>query len=117
MATTTVRGAVTRTFYQGRGAEVTEEFTVKGKEITKRWACWFDEPHGLEEGQQVEVSGLHGDEVDEWTNQDQQTRHSVKRSLNRARIVGEVTSAAPAQVNQPDPWIAAGQGMNDDTPF
>lgn len=85
MAFTSIQGQVTRVFYQGKGAEITESFEIKGKEIKKRWTAWFDEPHGLTEGDDVEVSGLHGDEVDEWV-KDGDTRHSVKRSLNKARI-------------------------------
>lgn len=31
MATTNVKGEVTRVFYQGKGAEVTEQYTIKGE--------------------------------------------------------------------------------------
>jgi hypothetical protein len=95
MAITNIKGTVNRVFYNGKGAEVVETFTAGGKEISKRWACWFEEPHGLSEGEVVEVSGIHSDEVDEWTDKEQQTRHSVKRSLNKARIrTGESATGA-----------------------
>ena len=117
MATTTVKGEITRTFFDGRGAEVTEKFTVKDKEITKRWACWFTAEHGLLVGQQVEVSGLHDDKVDSW-DKDGETRHGVKRSLNKARVVGEV-QAAPEP--QDEPWATREPAVDawpaTETPF
>lgn len=113
MAFTTVSGTVTRTFYNGRGAEITESFTVRDKEIKKRWAAWFDAEHGLSEGQVVEVSGLHGDEVDEWEKEGE-TRHSVKRSLNKAKLKGQPAQAAAA-APAADTWAAT--TYNDETPF
>jgi len=86
MAFVTVSGRVNRVFYNGRGAEVTESFQVRGETKQKRWTAWFDEEHGLFEGQDVELSGLHSDEVDEWTDKQDQVRHSVKRSLNKAKV-------------------------------
>jgi len=86
MAVTQVEGKVGRVFFDGKGAEIVEEFTIKGKDITKRWAAWFDAPHGLAEGAVVKVSGLHSDQVDEWE-KDGETKHSVKRSLNKARVL------------------------------
>ena len=95
MAFTSVQGKVSRVFFEGRGAEVTETFTVKGKEITKRWTCWFENQHGLSEGELVEVSGMHSDEVDEWTDKESQVRHTVKRSLNGAKVKGEARKISP----------------------
>lgn len=96
MSYTTVEGKVSRVFYEGKGAEVVETFTVRGKEITKRWTVWFEAAHGLREGEVVKVSGIHGDEVDSWE-KDGQERHSVKRSLSRARIL--VASAPSSAVS------------------
>jgi hypothetical protein len=88
MAYTTVEGKVSRVFFNGKGAEIVEEFTVKGKEMSKRWTAWFDAPHGLSEGVTVKVSGLHGDELNEWQDKEtQETKRSVKRSLNKARLL------------------------------
>lgn len=111
MAFTTVTGKVTRTFYNGKGAEIAETFTAGGKEITKRWTAWFEGEHGLAEGQEVEVSGLHSDEVDEWEKEGQ-VRHSVKRSLNKARVKGG--SSAPTA--EPDVWGTSVPG-SDSVPF
>jgi len=87
MAITTVKGSVSRVFFDGRAAEVTESFEIKGKEITKRWACWFQEEHGLNVGDVAEVSGLHDDKIDSWDDKTSgEKRYSVKRSLNKARL-------------------------------
>jgi hypothetical protein len=121
MAITNIRGTVNRVFYNGKGAEVVETFTAGGKEISKRWACWFQEPHGLGEGEVVEVSGLHSDEVDEWTDKEQQTRHSVKRSLNKARIrTGDGAGGSQGGVNaqnHPTPTQSNPSPQNDAEPW
>lgn len=97
MAFTTVEGTVGRVFFEGKGAEIVEEFTVKGNQVKKRWTAWFDAPHGLSEGQGVKVSGLHGDELNEWQDKESgETKRSVKRSLNKARID---SPPSPAAVN------------------
>ena len=101
MAFSTIQGTVTRTFFNGKGAEVTEIFQKRdGTEGKTRWAAWFDAEHGLSEGDVVEVSGLHGDQVDEWTDKEGGKRHSVKRSINKARIkAGSGSAGAPAAQN------------------
>ena len=74
--------------------------------MTKEWAAFFNEPHGLTEGDQVEVSGIHSDKIDE-CDQDGEKRRAVKR----ARLVGEGAPPAPAVTPQaePDakPWATA----------
>ena len=107
MAIVTVTGKVSRVFYNGKGAEVTESFQVRGETKQKRWTAWFDSEHGLVEGDEVEVSGLHGDELNVWE-KDGEVKHSVKRSLNKARV--KASSAVP------DTWDAAPAG-NLETPF
>jgi hypothetical protein len=101
MAFVTVTGKVSRVFYQGKGAEVTESFQVRGETKQKRWTAWFDTEHGLVEGDDVELSGLHGDELNSWE-KDGETKYSVKRSLNKAKV--KSSSAAVEE-----PWTA-----NDD---
>jgi hypothetical protein len=108
MAFTTIQGTVTRTMFNGKGAEVTETFQKRdGSEGKTRLACWFEAEHGLAEGDTIEVSGLHGDQVDDWTDREGGTRHSVKRSINKARIKahgGSTGSPAPQQQSQEEPW-------------
>jgi hypothetical protein len=99
MAITTVEGKVGRVFFEGKGAEIVEEFMVKGKEMSKRWTAWFDAPHGLSEGSTVKVSGMHGDELNEWQDKESgETKRSVKRSLNKARLL------EPPSVNDSTPF-------------
>ncbi|HWV44630.1 MAG TPA: hypothetical protein VN039_01155 [Nitrospira sp.] len=117
MAFVNVSGTVTRTFYQGKGAEVTESFEVKGKEVKKRWTAWFDTEHGLSEGDVVEVSGLHGDEVSEWTDKDDQVRHTVKRSLNKAKLKGEPQGSHVPVQEQEAPAVSGWDAAPDESPF
>jgi len=117
MAFVQVTGEVTRTFYNGRGAEVTESFTAGGKDIKKRWACWFETEHGLSEGQTVEVSGIHSDQVDSWE-KDGETKYSVKRSINKTKIKGSPATAAPsAPVQQPTADVWATPEFDGQVPF
>ena len=100
MAITRVQGTVTRTFFEGRGAEVTEAFKKRdGSEGKTRWAAFFDEPHGLSEGDVIEVSGMHGDKVDQWEKEGQ-TMHTIKRTLNKARLANGATTEATTG----EPW-------------
>lgn len=105
MAFTSVEGKVGRVFFEGKGAEIVEEFTVKGTQMSKRWTAWFDAPHGLTEGTVVKVSGLHSDELNEWQDKDSgETKRSVKRSLNKARIEGTPAAASPAATSTEIPF-------------
>jgi len=127
MAYVTVKGSVTRTFFEGRGAEVTEKFKRRdGSDGSTRWSIFFDEPHGLSEGDVIEVSGMHGDKVDEWQNRDGETVHSVKRTLNKARLANGATSDATTREpggNTPAANPTASQGESNgftfdgDSPF
>lgn len=107
MAISSVRGTVSRTFFDGKGAEVTEVFTKRdGTEGKTRWSAFFEEPHGLREGDTVEVSGLHGDKIEEFESGGE-IRRVVKRTLNKTRVK---TDGAPAghqsspAVSEPEPW-------------
>lgn len=103
MAIVKVNGSISRTFFDGKGAEVVESWQQNGETRTKRWAAFFDQPHGLSEGDQVEVSGMHGDKVDEWE-KDGQTMHTVKRTLNKARIATREATSDPAAPTAGEGW-------------
>lgn len=111
MATATVKGKITRVFHNGTGAELTESYTVRGEEMKKRWSCWFESAHGLTEGAEVEISGLHSDKVDAWETKDGETRHTVQRSLNKARVAGSSATASTSAAPDPEP------GASSETPF
>jgi hypothetical protein len=108
MAFVSVSGVVSRVFYNGTGAEVIESFQVRDKTVQKRWTAWFESEHGLFEGQEVEVSGLHSDDVDEWE-KDGVVRHSVKRSLNKAKVKSSGNAPAPAAVEPESTWNGTDQ--------
>jgi len=102
MAIVNIKGTVTRTFHHGTGAEVTETFKKRdGSEGTSRWACWFESAHGLSEGDAVSLSGLHGDQVDDWTDKQGTVRHSVKRSVNSARITPQTGGRGDTRQSEP----------------
>jgi hypothetical protein len=118
MAITNIKGTVTRVFYNGRGAEVTETFTKRdGEEGKTRWTCWFEDAHGLLEGAEVTVSGMHGDQVDEWTDKQGVLRYSVKRSINGAKVGKESGSSGSVRQSGPvsEPW-ATSTHMESPTP-
>ena len=102
MAFTTVTGKIGRTFYNGLGAEVVESWQQNGETFTKRWSAFFEQPHGLSEGAEVTVSGIHGDKIDPWE-KDGEVRHSIKRTLNKVKVkTSKPDDAAPA--HQEDDW-------------
>ena len=62
MAFITVTGEVTRTFWNGQGAGIKESWTTNdGDERAAYYSAFFDEPHGLEEGDAGKFSGRLGE--------------------------------------------------------
>jgi len=107
MAFTTVQGTVTRTFFNGKGAEVTEQFKKRdGSEGKTRWTAWFEAEHGLSDGDAVEVSGMHSDQIDEWTDNEGGQRQTVKRSLNKAKIRTGQGQRAAVSAPADEPWAS-----------
>ena len=89
---------VKRVFYNGLGAEFVETFqTRSGEQGEKKYSAFFEEPHGLSEGQVGNVSGLL----------------SVKARLWE-RDGGPPVPMADIVLNSPQ-FEASGGG--DDTPF
>lgn len=117
MAFINIEGTISRVFYNGKGAEVTESFKKRdGSEGTKRYTLWFQNEHGLSEGSTGKFSGLLGVEVDEWTDKENQIRHTAKVSVNNARI--DTGRGSPQQPSAPadEPWSASAS-LSSDTPF
>lgn len=80
------------TFYGGLGARVEERFTTRNGEEGKRsYTVFAEEPHGLSEGDVVNVSGLHSARVREYEKQDGSTGHAVDVVLNSPRIEKQST--------------------------
>jgi hypothetical protein len=88
-----------------RGFRVVEESTKGGKTYTQRYTIW-SEGIGVAEGDIISLSGFLSAKVSEWTDKDQQVRHSVELSLNSPRLVtSDDQSAQELPSNrQSDPW-------------
>lgn len=88
MAILNIRNAeVTRTFYNGLGAGLKETFTLRsGEEGARYYSAFFEEPHGLSEGDKGDVSGLFSAKVNEYTTKDGETKQGVDVTLNSARF-------------------------------
>lgn len=95
---------VVKVFGTGYGVQVAEKFTVKGAEREKRFTVWFEEAHGLREGDRIDVSGFLNVAVEPWEDRDGKTRHSAKVSLNKPRLDRNeaLTPTSPAA----EPWAA-----------
>lgn len=97
-----------------KGFRVVEESSGRdGKTYSTRFTVWSD-GLGVREGDVVSLSGFLGAKVSEWTDRDQQVRHSVELSINSPRL-----SDAPAQ-----PAVASSAGddwaqptPDEDLPF
>ncbi len=100
---------VVKVFGTGYGVQVAEKFTSKGAEREKRFTVWFDEAHGLREGDKIDVSGFLSVTVEPWEDRDGKTRHSAKVSLNKPRLDRNEDAASTAQ---PEPWAG-----DDSVPF
>lgn len=87
MAIAYVKNAeVTRTFYNGLGAGFKETFQKRdGTEGAKYYSAFFEEPHGLSEGDTGTVSGLLGTKVNEYE-VNGEVRQGVDITLNNARF-------------------------------
>lgn len=88
MAILNIRNAeVTRTFYNGLGAGLKETFTLRsGEEGARYFSAFFEEPHGLSEGDKGDVSGLFSAKVNEYQTKEGETKHGVDVTLNSARF-------------------------------
>jgi len=117
MAFAEVSGTVTRTFFNGKGAEVTETFQKNdGSEGKSRYSLWFKSEHNLSEGDTGKWRGALSVKVDEWTDKEGQTRHSAKVSLNGALHVGDGKQSSQAPASQDEPWAATPPAASTRTP-
>lgn len=87
MAIISIRNAeVTRVFYNGKGAGIKESFTLRdGGEGARYYSAFFDEEHGLSEGDRGDFSGLLGTKVNQYE-KDGETKYGVDVTLNSARF-------------------------------
>lgn len=87
MAIINIRNAeVTRTFYNGKGAGLKETFKLRdGSDGARYYSAFFDEEHGLSEGDRGNFSGLLGTKVSTYE-KDGETKYGVDVTLNSARF-------------------------------
>ena len=87
MAIINLRNAeVTRTFWGGKGAGLKESFRKQdGTEGAAYYSAFFDEEHGLSEGDRGNFSGLLGTKVSTYE-KDGETKYGVDVTLNSARF-------------------------------
>lgn len=105
-----------------KGFRVVEESKGRdGKDYSTRWTVWSDTIR-VNEGNIVSLSGFLGAKVNDWTDKEGQTRHSVELSINSPRLAGEDAkdSSQPVQSRPqpaaPDVWNAP-SNYSDETPF
>lgn len=81
-----------------KGFRVVEESTGRdGKTYSQRWTVW-SEGIGVAEGDVISLSGFLSARVNEWTDNEQQLRHTVELSLNSPKLVTDTpTGAEPAR--------------------
>ena len=96
MAIINIRNAeVTRTFYNGKGAGLKETFKLRdGGDGARYYSAFFDEEHGLSEGDRGNFSGLLGTKVSSYE-KDGETKYGVDVTLNSARFEAGDGGSAP----------------------
>ena len=101
MATITVKGSITRVFFENKGFEVTEFYTTKtGEQKTRKYTAWFEQPQRLANGMTGTFTGTHAAVIDEWKNADGTPKldntgkpgKSVKVSINGATFISDTTA-------------------------
>lgn len=117
MALVNIKDAtVTRVNRSGFGVQVKE--ADRGEFKGNRFMVWFKEPHGLTEGDTVSLSGFLGAKVSEWTDREENVRHTVELSVNSPRVDGFPAQGAPEpgilkELGTAHDWASSG----DSEPF
>jgi hypothetical protein len=84
MASITVKGTVSRSFYEGKALELVEDFKMKEGGTGKRyWAVWFPAPHSHEVGENLTIEGLYSSTAEIYEGEARQ-----KLSINNPTVVG-----------------------------
>lgn len=113
MAIITVKDAqVTRLNNTGHGLSILESNTADGKTYKRYYKVWFKEPHGLNVGDVVSVSGFPDAAVGEpYEDRTGTMRTPVNWAINSPRVLESTQGAAP--VPAPEPWATT----EGDEPF
>jgi hypothetical protein len=98
MAYAILNGEVVGTFYNGKGARIKESFTKRdGTEGAQYFSAFFEEPHGLNEGDSGVFKGTFSASINEYA--DKQTgepRYSAQVTLNNTKAE-EIVYASDAE--------------------
>jgi len=87
---------VARVNGKGYGVKVVETNEYKGEKFKTWWTIWFTEPHGLNEGDVITVSGFHSDKIgDPYTDSNGVERRSIERGINSPRLAEGQSKAVP----------------------
>lgn len=86
---------VKRSFYDGKGVEVAEQFKSReGKDMEKKYTLFFDEAQSFATGTKVKVSGLLSVKARIWVRDDAEDTAVADIVLNSPRV--EVLGGASA---------------------
>lgn len=94
MAFIAVDGTVVNTFYNGLGARIEERFKLRnGEDGRKLYTLFTETPHGLNEGDEVKVSGTLSVKVREYE-ANGETRHTADVVINgKAEVTGSAADS------------------------
>jgi hypothetical protein len=110
MAIIKVEGEIVSLNQSGYGVKLLETNESQGKTYKQRYTVWFKEPHGLNPGDVVTVSGILGAKGSSWEDkQTGETRLGVDLSINAPRVEGQPQKSFSAP--------AAWKQTTDETPF
>lgn len=98
MAVTAISGDVGSIGWEGRRITVWEKYDSQGKEYTRLWTCWFENPvhDKLQEQDWVEFDGELSTKVGQYTNKQGEEKVVVEHHLNNARIKQVITKETQA---------------------
>ena len=111
---------VTRVFWEGKGADVVERYTVQGSERSTKYSLFFDEPHGIVEGSIINVEGLLSAEMREWDKSP--NGYYIAYKINKPRVSGVDSpvmsdKVGTAAVTETWPSVGPGTQVDDSAPF
>ena len=93
---------VSRSFWNGKGLEVVERFSKNdGTQGEKKYSAFFDNPHGLEPGTKVKLSGLLGWKSRTFESQQGETLAATDITVNNPKV--EILGA-PSGSDEETPW-------------
>ena len=104
MAFITVTGTVKGKVWNDKGINIVESYkNADGKEISRYYTAWFEEPQSIALGAPISVSGVLSVKVTPKTGTDGIERHFADISINKSEIKqakGESVAASLAKAEE-----------------